>query len=428
MLRRVLFAMFCAVGFFAGARGAWAQESEPVVVRMWQGIGGPIGAAVQAQADRFNAQHPAIRVEVSSHGGYYPTLKAFQAAVLAGDPPEIAVIEVHSVATLAAGGQEAALDALVAGDKQFQPDDLFEPMLFGLRWQDQLYGVPLMRSTPILYFNKRRFKEAGLDPDKPPKTWTEFRAAALKLTPKEQPAEGPASYGFAAQVNSWVFESLVLGGGGELVSKDGKRAEFVVAGGRPLQLWADMIHIDKSAKLAGREAFYTDEAAMLIESTALLSSFEGVRGDEVGAAMLPTMDGQKPGVAMGGGVAVLAPQLSAEKQQAAWKFLAFLVAAEQTADLSRQTGYIPVRKSAAALLKKEGFYERKPGYLTAVEQLAYARPVPTSPAWPQAMARFTPAMQTCLEKNELAAIALTRAAEEVDRILKREATAKRPPK
>ena len=35
------------------------------------------------------------------------------------------------------------------------------------------YGIPFQRSTPVLYYNKDAFREAGLDPEKPPQNWAE---------------------------------------------------------------------------------------------------------------------------------------------------------------------------------------------------------------------------------------------------------------
>ena len=49
----------------------------------------------------------------------------------------------------------------------------------------ELYGVPFHNSTPLLYYNVDHFKEAGLDPDKPPRTWAELVDAAKKLTKRE---------------------------------------------------------------------------------------------------------------------------------------------------------------------------------------------------------------------------------------------------
>ena len=33
--------------------------------------------------------------------------------------------------------------------------------------------MPFNSSTPVFYCNKEAFKKAGLDPEKPPKTWPE---------------------------------------------------------------------------------------------------------------------------------------------------------------------------------------------------------------------------------------------------------------
>ena len=41
--------------------------------------------------------------------------------------------------------------------------------------------LPVQQLDDVFYFNKDAFKKAGLDPDKPPKTWKEVVAAAAKL-------------------------------------------------------------------------------------------------------------------------------------------------------------------------------------------------------------------------------------------------------
>src|SRR5258708_26011493 len=44
-----------------------------------------------------------------------------------------------------------------------------------------LLSLPFNSSTPVFYVNKDAFKKAGLDPQKPPRTWKEFAAASGKL-------------------------------------------------------------------------------------------------------------------------------------------------------------------------------------------------------------------------------------------------------
>jgi sn-glycerol 3-phosphate transport system substrate-binding protein len=338
----------------------------------------------------------------------------------AGDPPEIAVVEVHSVMSLAAGGQVANTSELIKADKSFNLDDVLPGMLKNVRWKEQLYGVPFVRSTPVLYYNKQRFKDAGLDPNKPPKTWTELREMARKLTTDPEQA-----YAIALKANAWHFDALVFGAGGELANQDGTRSEFVEPVMKPLQLWADMIHKDKTARLGDRDAFLSGQAAMFIESTALVASFEKSNPNlDFGTALFPVSEGQKPGVVAGGGVAVIPAKVPADKQRAAFQFLTFFISTTQTGELSRRTGYVPIRKSAIELLTKEGFYKEHPNYVAGVEQMEFARELPPVANWPQAMGAITRAMQSCLERNEPAAKVLVQAGNEVDQILKKEKAAR----
>lgn len=71
------------------------------------------------------------------------------------------------------------------------------------------WGVPIAFSTKALYWNKALFKEAGLDPETPPKTWEEEIAFAKQIKEKT----GIAGYGLPAktfdntmhQFMHWVY-------------------------------------------------------------------------------------------------------------------------------------------------------------------------------------------------------------------------------
>jgi sn-glycerol 3-phosphate transport system substrate-binding protein len=73
----------------------------------------------------------------------------------------------------------------------------------------------------------------------------------------------------------------------------------------------------------------------------------------------------------GSGLAVLA---ASEKQDAAFKFVAFTSTPENTAWWSLQTGYMPVRKSASENAELIAFWDANPQARVAVEQLAQTRP------------------------------------------------------
>src|SRR5207244_276116 len=81
----------------------------------------------------------------------------------------------------------------------------------------ELYGVPFHNSTPLLYYNVEHFKEAGLDPSKPPRTWAELADAAKKLTKGDR-------YGFAMPEGydylGWLMEALSMSNGGRYFNEE----------------------------------------------------------------------------------------------------------------------------------------------------------------------------------------------------------------
>ena len=50
------------------------------------------------------------------------------------------------------------------------------------RIEGKTWGIPFQRSTIVAYYNKDKFREAGLDPESPPKTWDEMESIGKALT------------------------------------------------------------------------------------------------------------------------------------------------------------------------------------------------------------------------------------------------------
>ncbi len=78
----------------------------------------------------------------------------------------------------------------------FKPGNAFQV-------QDGYYGIPIDVTTIPMIYNKRLFAKAGLNPNKPPKTWDEFIAAGVAL--KKSGVTGFVS-GWA---ETWLIYSLV---------------------------------------------------------------------------------------------------------------------------------------------------------------------------------------------------------------------------
>ncbi|MCC7451045.1 MAG: sugar ABC transporter substrate-binding protein [Anaerolineae bacterium] len=98
----------------------------------------------------------------------------------------------------------------------------------------ELYGLPMIADTNILYWRTDLFEKAGLDPKKPPETYTQLRDYALKLTTDtngKHPGDagfdankidiyGLAFKGVAGLGSTWEWYNYVYAFGGDLLDKD----------------------------------------------------------------------------------------------------------------------------------------------------------------------------------------------------------------
>lgn len=92
-----------------------------------------------------------------------------------------------------------------------------------LKQDGKLYGLPTSNYTMGLLVNRKLFTQAGLNPDTPPRTWDEVRAAANKIAAL---GNGTAGFGEYSVENTggWHYTATLYGMGGDVVGADGKAA------------------------------------------------------------------------------------------------------------------------------------------------------------------------------------------------------------
>lgn len=393
------------------------------VVRFWYGLGGQIGEVIVEQINKYNASQDKIFVEGVFQQSYNGVQEKFQAALVAGDVPEIVQIEIHGTPKFASAGALTPLEPFYANDASFNAEDLVPAGLLNQRWDGQVYAMPINRSTPVLYYNKVLFREAGLDPEQPPTTWQEFREMSAKIAALKTPA-GEEVYGFLAGPSWWYFEAMIWGNGGEIMNADLTDVTFAEQGAAPLQIWTDMIHQDQSARLLTGdkaydqtlELFANNRGGMMFQSTASLGgvtrAIEAAGNQvELMTAFVPHMEGFDTAVPTGGAAAAIPAAVPDDKKAAAWEFIKWWISTEENAYWSSKTGYWPVRYSSIKLLEEQGYYAEKPYFYTTIEQLAFAREAPLTPFWPAISKEIQSAMEESMLNNVPALDAL-KAAEE----------------
>jgi sn-glycerol 3-phosphate transport system substrate-binding protein len=387
-------------------------------VRFWYGLGGQLGEVIEGQIAKFNQSQDRVEVEGVFQQSYNGVQEKFQAALVGGDVPEIVQMEIHATPQFASSGALTPLEQFYENDPEFNFDDLVPATLLNQRWEGKLYAMPINRSTPLLYYNKDLFQAAGLDPNQPPKTWQEVRDIAKQIAKTEN---GQTTvYGFIPMSSWWYFESMVWSNGGELMSEDLNNVTFAEPGAEVVQIWADMVHQDKTARtFTGDKAneqqqqeFIQGRAAMVLNSTADLGRYtRDIANFEFGTAFLPHMEGHEHAVPTGGAAAAIPAVVPEDKKQAAWEFIKWWTSPEQAAIWSQNTGYFPVRQSSIDLLTEQGYYQERPNFKTAIDQLQYAREAPSTPQFPAIAKEIGTGMEETLVNNVPAIDALRKAQE-----------------
>ncbi|MFJ4577993.1 ABC transporter substrate-binding protein [Streptomyces echinatus] len=87
----------------------------------------------------------------------------------------------------------------------------------------KVYGIPRTGYSMGLIYNRGLFRKAGLDPDKPPATWDEVRAAAKRIAALGDGTVGYADYS-AQNQGGWHFTAELYSQGGDVVDADGEKA------------------------------------------------------------------------------------------------------------------------------------------------------------------------------------------------------------
>ena len=194
-------------------------KSKPVEITYWQGgLQRANEEAILRLTDKFNSSQNDVRVTVVNQTTYADTLNKFRAGSVERRPPGPRPDRGHRPAAddRHAGSPPGA--ACVKADKYDLSDNLKRVVDY-YSVKGKLWPMPFNVSNPILYFNKKAFESAGLDPNNPPKTLDEVKTAAQKL--KDSGTVSQA--GFGLKLDPWYLEQWSALGGKTYVNNGNGR-------------------------------------------------------------------------------------------------------------------------------------------------------------------------------------------------------------
>jgi sn-glycerol 3-phosphate transport system substrate-binding protein len=371
-------AALSALGATAGCKRALRDEKGRVRLRLWFSLGGRNREVLLEIVKRFHATQDEIHVEPVYQGDYFESLAKLRTAIAAKAAPALSHVVAEVVPYLARASTLEALDGYPGMREIPLVGALAQSGGFRGGGEKPLHGIPLNRSTPLMYCNGDIFAKEGL---RPPATWRELVDTAKALTRPGQ------RWGHEVPISWWFWVALVGQAGGTVFDEAGRATLGDEAGVRALRLWQDLVHRDKVMRPPpGRDYdawnvvnqdFLGGRAAFIWTSTAYIRYLEDNARFPVVAAPLPK--DVRSSVPTGGTFFVVVKQAPDEEKAAAARFLRFFCETEQAAFLSTRTGYLPITTPAVERMRADGFFAKHPNDEVAQAQLANVEPWPWEP-------------------------------------------------
>jgi sn-glycerol 3-phosphate transport system substrate-binding protein len=251
-----------------------------------------------------------------------------------------------------------------------------------------MLSFPFNSSSTVMWYNKDAFRKAGLDPDKPPKTWPEVFEAARKLK-----AAGHPNCGFSNAWVTWVnLEQLSAWHNLPLATKangmDGFDTELKFNGPLQVKHLQNLIDLekDKTYDYSGRTntgegRFTSGECPIFLTSSGFFGNVRKNAKFEFGNAPMPyypDVAGAPQNSIIGGGSLWVMGGKTANEYKGVAKFFAFLSDTDRQVEIHKLSGYLPITKAAYAKAKASGYYKEFPYLETPLLELTNKEPTENS--------------------------------------------------
>jgi multiple sugar transport system substrate-binding protein len=279
----------------------------------------------------FEKQHPNIDVKAVEYAWNGAT---FAAQLAAGRLPTVFTVPFTDARTL---GEHRQIADITAGVKKWAYFKKFQKTIIAeaTTSKGRIIGVPYAAYAQALHYNRALFRQAGLDPNKPPTTWAQLRKYAKQISDRTG-AAGYAQMGLNDNTAGWIATTVTYTLGGRMEKGRGTSATATLNNPNTVQalnLLRQMRWNDKSMGSTFdytwptiNQAFAAGKIGMFINGSDIytfLVQAANLDPNIYAIAPLPLAKNKNAGVLGGGSIAVVRPDTKGAKLDAALKWIDF---------------------------------------------------------------------------------------------------------
>ena len=327
-------ASLLAVAVAGGSISTAAAKSSRVNISVVSLIPGSTKAAFTQfnnQVAEFEKANPSIKVTPVQYQWLPAT---FAAKLAAGTLPTVFTVPFTDGRSLGENGQLANLTSYAKALpywNEFNPAVIAE----GIDAKRQVVAIPTAAYAQALTYNRQLFKQAGLNPNDPPKTWAQLIADA-KLISRTTGKAGYAEMGASDNTAGWILTTLDYALGGRMETGIGTKAKATFDNPQAIEALGMLKTLRWTDNAMGadfnwgwsdiNQAFAAGQVGMFISGSDVYTNMVqayNINPSIYGLAPLPLAKNKTAGVLGGGTLAAVSPKARQAQVAAAMKWINF---------------------------------------------------------------------------------------------------------
>ncbi|WP_427156868.1 ABC transporter substrate-binding protein [Aliinostoc sp. HNIBRCY26] len=348
---------------------------------LWHAVNPPPNRDVfQKLVDRFNQTHPDIQIESLYAGQLDQQLPKVLTAVAGNVPPDILFFYPQITGQFVEIGAIRPLDEWL--DKSPLKSEIV-PNCFGeMQLDGHIWSVPLFVGNVGLFYRPDLFQAAGIS--EVPKTWSELREVAKKLTIDRNGDQRPDQYGLSMPLGKgeWtvsIWFPFLFSSDGTVV-KDGRPDLVNDSAIAALKFWQDLIK-DGSTKFSAPERGYEEDDFIAGRvAMQLTGPWTFIMKSQVDFDVMPIPMNIHPATVLASGNMFIM-KTTPEREKAAWKFLEYVISEPFQTEWSIGSGFLPINLKSAQSQAYQEYIKQKPVMKTFLEQLFVSNTRPIIPGY-----------------------------------------------